>query len=145
MSGVSDTSPLPHRLRVLVADDNHDAADSLAAVLRLAGAEVEACYDGPAAVRAASWFCPNACLLDLVMPGMDGDEVALRLHDFSGCDPFLLIAVTARGDDEARLRTTRAGFHIHLVKPVDPRDILAALCDADWWLDEKAGLPRAMK
>src|SRR5439155_9088665 len=120
----TETTPLPRRLRVLVADDNRDAADSLAAVLRLAGAEVEACYNGPAALAVAGWFCPDACLLDLMMPGMDGDELAVRMHDLGGADRVLLVAVTARADEEARLRTRIAGFHLHLTKPVDPRDLL---------------------
>jgi CheY-like chemotaxis protein len=135
----SEAHLLTRPLRVLVADDNRDAADTLAELLRLAGAEVEACYDGPAAVRVASWFSPDACLLDLSMPGMDGDEVALRLHEAAGGDRFLLVAVTARGDDEARLRTRAAGFAVHLVKPVDPDGLLAVLSDADWWRSDVPG------
>jgi DNA-binding response OmpR family regulator len=135
----AEATPLPRRLRVLVADDNRDAADSLAQFLRLAGAEAEVRYDGPAALAAAGWFCPDACLLDLTMPGLDGDEVAARLHESGGADRVLLVAVTARGDDEARVRTHRAGFHLHFVKPVDPRDLLAALADADWWAGDRPG------
>jgi DNA-binding response OmpR family regulator len=70
---------------------------------------------------------------------MDGDEVAVRLHDLAGCERVLLVAVTARGDDEARMRTRGAGFALHLVKPVDPRDVLAALADVDWWRREHPG------
>jgi CheY-like chemotaxis protein len=126
---------LPRPLRVLVVDDNRDAADTLAAVLQMSGAVAEACYDGPAAVAVAQWFRPDVCLIDLAMPGMDGDELAIRLHDQVGTDRMLLVAVTARADDEARRRTRSAGFHLHMVKPVDPLDLLAALADADWWLD----------
>jgi two-component system OmpR family response regulator len=134
----AEATPMPRRLRVLVADDCRDAADTLAAVLRLAGVETAVCYDGPAALAAAGWFRPDACLLDLAMPGLDGDQVAVRLNQRAGADRVLLVAVTAWADDAARARTAGAGFDLHLVKPVDPRDLLAALADADWWLAARA-------
>ncbi len=128
-----DALPLPAPLRVLVVDDNRDAADTLRAVLAVAGAEVQVCYDGSTALAVAGWFCPDACVLDLSMPGMDGDELAFALQERAGGHPFLLLAVTALTGEAARARTRAARFDLHLTKPVDPDDLLAVLADADWW------------
>jgi len=115
------------RLRVLCVDDNRDATDSAVELLRLVGFEARACYDGPQALAAADEFAPDICLLDLNMPGMDGDELAGRLRDQAAGHPVLFVAVSARGDDESRRRTADAGFELHLVKPVDPHDFLEIL------------------
>jgi CheY-like chemotaxis protein len=112
---------------VLVVDDNHDAADALAEVLGLLGCTTRACYDGAAALGAAAEFRPDACLLDLVMPGMDGYELAARLRAGAGSRPLLLVATTALGGAEDRARTAIAGFHYHLVKPVDTPTLFDAL------------------
>ncbi|HJZ55149.1 MAG TPA: response regulator [Gemmataceae bacterium] len=117
--------PVP--LRVLCVDDYPDAADALAAILELLGYESRACYDGPSALAAVEQFCPDACLLDLVMPGMDGLELAACLKKRTGPRPLLLIATTALGTLEDRTRTAVVGFHYHLVKPVDTPALLAAL------------------
>ena len=106
-------------LRVLCVDDNRDLADSEAMVLELHGCEVEVCYDGPSALAAALRFGPDVCLIDLNMPGMDGCEVARRLKAWRRGHPVHLIAVTAHGSDEARVKTAAAGFDRHVVKPVD--------------------------
>jgi CheY-like chemotaxis protein len=113
--------------RILCVDDNHDAADSTADLLRIVGFEVRVCYDGPSALIVAGEFAPDVCLLDLNMPGMDGDELAPRLRGQAAGRPVLFAAVTARDDGEARCRTATAGFHLHLVKPVDPHDLLRLL------------------
>ena len=73
---------------------------------------------------AVETFRPSVCLLDLNMPGMDGDELAMRLQMRAGWRPMLLVAVTAMGDEASQARTAAAGFHLHLVKPVDPRRLL---------------------
>jgi CheY-like chemotaxis protein len=112
---------------VLVVDDNRDVADSAADLLRIVGFEARTCYDGPSALSAAGEFLPDVCLLDLNMPGMEGDEVARLLRDRAGGRPVLLVAVTAMGAEDARRRTTAAGFRLHLVKPVDPHDLLRVL------------------
>lgn len=119
------------RPRVLCVDDNRDAADSEAELLRLVGFDPRACYDGPSALRVAREFAPDVCLIDLHMPGMDGDELAARLKDEAGDRPVLLVAVTAMSNDESRSRTETAGFALHLVKPVDPHDLLR-LVDELW-------------
>lgn len=71
-------------LRVLCVDDNRDVADSTAELLRLVGFEARACYDGPTALAEAAAFLPSVCLIDLNMPGMDGDELATRLRAQAG-------------------------------------------------------------
>jgi two-component system, OmpR family, response regulator len=119
--------PFVH-LRVLVVDDTRDAADSLAHLLRLRGAEVRVCYDGRSALREAAEFRPDAGLFDVNMPGMDGCELARRLRDAAD-KPLLLMAITAiDGPEEAR-REEVAGFDLHLTKPADPARVIAALAD----------------
>jgi CheY-like chemotaxis protein len=122
---------------VLVVDDNHDQADSAAELFRLAGFEARACYDGPSALTLNREFLPDVCLLDLNMPGMDGDELAPRLREQTAGRPVLFVAVTAMGNDESRRRTEEAGFHMHLVKPVDPHDMLR-IVDELWRVLEEA-------
>jgi two-component system, OmpR family, response regulator len=119
----ADESPV---LRVLCVDDNRDAANSLGILLELCGYESRVCYDGWAALEAAESFHPDVCILDLTMPGMDGDELGHRLRKLAWARQIPLVAVTALGDDNARRRTTQAGFDLHLTKPVDP-DRLANL------------------
>jgi CheY-like chemotaxis protein len=112
---------------VLVVDDHPDAADALAAVLELLDCPVRACHDGPGALAVAAEFQPQVCLLDLMMPGMDGLELAARLRERAGGRPLLLVATTALGDLEARTQTALAGFHDHLTKPVDAAALIALL------------------
>jgi CheY-like chemotaxis protein len=119
--------PPPTRLRVLCVDDNRDAADALAALLDLLGHHTRACYDGPAALAVADEFHPDACLLDLLMPGMDGVELAGLLQARADRQPFLVVATTALGSLEDRTRTALAGFHYHLVKPIDTAALVSAL------------------
>ena len=115
------------RLHVLYVDDNRDVADSAAELLRIAGFEVRVCYDGPTALAVSRNFTPSICLLDLDMPGMNGDELAVRLREQSVDGAILVVAVTARSDDVASSRIAAAGFNLHLVKPVDPHDLLRIL------------------
>ena len=114
-------------MRVLVVDDHPDAADSLAAVLELLDCPVQACYSGLSALAVAEAFDPQVCLLDLVMPQMDGLELASRLKARAGGRPLLLVATTALGDAESKARTALAGFHYHLTKPVDVSTLIDAL------------------
>ena len=110
--------PLAHR-RVLVVDDNHDAADSLGMLLEFLGAEVKIVHDGRAALEAMNTFNPSAVLLDLGMPGMNGLEVARRMREDPKFRHTTLVAVTGWGQREDRRRTHEAGFDHHLVKPAD--------------------------
>lgn len=114
-------------VKVLVADDNRDAADTIAALVEANGGEARACYDGISALVAAGEFHPDVCLLDMAMPGMDGDQVAAHIRAADPDHRVALVAITALGSDEARRRTERAGFDLHLVKPVDPDLVLSAV------------------
>ncbi|HEX4333843.1 MAG TPA: ATP-binding protein [Usitatibacter sp.] len=105
--------------RVLVVDDNEDAADSLGMLLEFLGAEVRVVHDGFAALEALSTFQPAAVLLDLGMPGMNGLEVARRMREDPRAKGALLVALTGWGQREDRRRTMEAGFDYHLVKPAD--------------------------
>jgi signal transduction histidine kinase/ActR/RegA family two-component response regulator len=105
--------------RVLVVDDNRDAADSLGAVLTLLGADVFVAHDGPSALDAVTRYRPTVVLLDIGMDGMDGYEVARQVRDNPGNASIVLIALTGWGQDEDRRRTAAAGFDYHLVKPAD--------------------------
>jgi PAS domain S-box-containing protein len=114
--------------RVLVVDDNDDAAQSLALVLRLAGHHVQVAHDGPEALALAGAHGPEVVLLDIGLPGMDGYEVATRLREMDGLAGALLVAVTGYGQDEDRRRTRAAGIALHLTKPVaieELRDLVA--------------------
>jgi CheY-like chemotaxis protein len=126
-------------VKVLVADDNRDAADTLAALIEVHGGVTRTCYDGPSAVAEAGRFRPDVCLLDLNMPGMDGDQVAACIHDQFPDLHTRLVAVTALGSDEARRRTARAGFDLHFVKPVDPDRLMTVV----YTLGGPSGLARA--
>ena len=120
----------PKALRVLVVDDNADTADTLARLLELEGHQVRRAHDGPTALAAASAFRPDAVVLDLGLPGMDGFEVARRLRrDRHGGREPVLVAVSGYGRDEDRTRSRQAGFDHHLVKPTEIdhlRSVLAA-------------------
>lgn len=105
--------------RILVVDDNHDSAESLALFLRLVGNTVEVAYDGPTALVAARVLRPDLILLDIGLPGMDGYEVARCLRQEPGLERALLVAQTGWGQAEDRRRSSDAGFDHHLVKPVD--------------------------
>ena len=106
-------------LRVLVVDDNTDAADMLAAVLSAKGYQTRVAHDGPAALLTAEKFRPAIAFLDLGLPVMDGYELATRLHEIPELRNLRLIAVTGYGQESDRRKTRQAGFHHHLVKPVD--------------------------
>lgn len=104
--------------RVLVVDDNADAAEMLATALAAFGHEVVVAHDGPHALELVERFWPDAAVLDIGLPVMDGHELARRLRA-RGLERCFLVAVTGYGQDEDRVRSQEAGFDAHLVKPVD--------------------------
>ena len=106
--------------RILVADDNRDAADSLAVILRIAGHDVRTAYDGHQALDVAETFKPSLALLDLGMPRVNGHDTARRLRETEHGRNIVIIALTGWGQPEDRNRSLAAGFDHHLVKPVDP-------------------------
>jgi len=105
-------------MRILCADNDQDAADSLGMLLKLLGYRTRICYDGVCALKAAEEFRPHVCILDYKMPGMSGCELACRLSHQPRRPP-ILIAATAFGSEHMRRATAAAGFHLHLVKPRD--------------------------
>jgi signal transduction histidine kinase/ActR/RegA family two-component response regulator len=107
------------RLRLLVVDDNRDAADSLAVLLELLGAEVHLAYAGADALLAVEAHRPDVVLLDIGMPEMDGYEVARRIRERTGTGGPTLIALSGWGQEEDLRRTREAGFDHHLIKPAD--------------------------
>jgi CheY-like chemotaxis protein len=107
-----------------VVDDNRDAADTLAMLVKGLGASVRVAYDGAAALEILPIFAPDIVLLDLGMPGMDGYEVARRIRQLPTGAGIMLVAVTGWGEEKDQHRTREAGFDHHLVKPVR----LEALC-----------------
>lgn len=113
----SADAPVRHRL--LIVDDNQDAAVSLAMLLRFQGHEVRVAHDGPAALQLATSYKPELVFLDIGMPGMDGYEVARRWRSIPGSESTVLAALTGWGQPEDRRRTTEAGFDHHLLKPLE--------------------------
>ncbi len=118
----ADTPPAcPH---ILCVDDNHDVSDTCALLLRVCGFDAHACYGGHEALQAARETPPDLCFIDLNMPGMEGDELAVRLRALAPERPMTLVALTAMSGEEDFRRTAAAGFTAHLVKPADPEAII---------------------
>ncbi|MDE2264061.1 MAG: response regulator [Gammaproteobacteria bacterium] len=108
------------KLRVLIADDNRDAADSLSMLLSMDGYEVRTVYGGRAAVSAIETFRPDVALLDIGMPEMDGYAAAKAIRQQRGGVDTYLVAITGWGQQEDKRRALEAGFATHVTKPVDP-------------------------
>jgi signal transduction histidine kinase/DNA-binding response OmpR family regulator len=113
-------------LCVLVVDDNHDVAESTAVLLRLVGCEVHLAHDGEEALRLVPRVRPDAVLLDIGLPRMNGYEVAERIRSDPENREILIVAVSGYGQQEHRLRSKQAGFDQHVVKPIDP-SVLSSL------------------
>jgi CheY-like chemotaxis protein len=105
--------------RVLIVDDNEDAANSLAMILTLSGHETASVYTAADALERARAFRPDVVLLDIGLPGMDGYEVARKMRELPGLKDIRLVAVTGYGRSDDRLRARDAGFDDHLTKPVE--------------------------
>jgi PAS domain S-box-containing protein len=118
-----------NRQRLLVVDDNRDAADSLAAMLRLSGYPVQVAYDGGGAMALAEAARPDVMVLDIGMPQTSGYDVARWVRRQPWGAAVRLIALTGWGQDEDRRRTREAGFDLHLTKPVDPDRLFAVLAE----------------
>ncbi|HEY6125180.1 MAG TPA: response regulator, partial [Steroidobacteraceae bacterium] len=111
------------RGRVLVADDNRDAAESLALVLRFSGYEVSIAFGGAEALEIGQRERPRAAIIDIGMPGMSGHEVARRMRLEAWGRNSVLIALTGWGQEQDKQAAKAAGFDAHLTKPVDPDDL----------------------
>ncbi len=126
---VASDRPIDARQRILVVDDNQDAALSLAMLLRILGNEVETAHDGRSALQAFVEFRPSVVLLDLGMPDMSGYEVARRLRELPRFQQVSLVALTGWGQEDDRRKTHEAGFDDHLVKPVNVDALQVLLAD----------------
>jgi CheY-like chemotaxis protein/two-component sensor histidine kinase len=119
----SATSSSAPACRVLVVDDNLDAADTVAMFLQIEGHVVQTASDGPQALTSAATFHPDVVVLDIGLPQVDGYEVARRLRELAPTRKALLIALTGYGQKGDQEQALRSGFDFHLVKPADPRDL----------------------
>ena len=127
-----DSNAAVAAMRVLVVDDNEDAALALAALLEMLGYKVRTAFGGEAAVRAAAEFHPHLALLDIGMPGMNGLEACRAIRALPHGGTITLVAVTGWGQEEDLQMSEAAGFDHHLVKPVDPQaltGLIAALAE----------------
>lgn len=115
------------RRRILIADDNRDAADSLSMLLELQGHEVRVAHRGHAAISLALSFRPDAAVLDIGMPDLSGYEVAEGLRRLPWGSDLQLIALTGWGQESDRRQALEAGFDHHLIKPVDPQQLASLL------------------
>ena len=113
--------------RILVVDDNRDAADSLGMLLRMQGADVQVVDNGPAALAALTTYGPSVVLLDIGMPGMDGYELARRMRQQQDSADVTLIALTGWGQEQDRRLSKQAGIDYHLIKPVDWESLVSLL------------------
>lgn len=114
-------------LRVLVIEDNRDAADTLRMLLDIAGHDVDVVYTGDGGLRAALELKPDVVVSDIGLPGMDGFEIARELRRHEEMSGTRLIAVTGYGQEENRRKAAESGFEACFVKPVDPAILLAQL------------------
>jgi len=125
-------APLPALdLSVLVVDDNRDVAESTAVLLRMAGCDAHVAYDGDEALRAMPRVRPDAVLLDIGLPRMNGYQVAERIRAEPDYRRTLIVAVSGYGQEEHRLQSQRSGFDYHIVKPIDP-PLLTGLLASLW-------------
>jgi CheY-like chemotaxis protein len=121
----------PRRFRILVVDDNHDSALSLAMMLSIMGHETRTAHDGESAVEAAEAFLPEVVLLDIGLPKLNGYEVAQRIRERPWGRSMFLIAVTGWGQDEDRQRSSEVGLDVHMVKPIEPSELERLLAGID--------------
>jgi CheY-like chemotaxis protein len=123
---VPESSP-PVHARLLIVDDNNDAADLLGELLRTHGYQVQVATSGDRAVALLADFAPDAAILDIGLPGMDGYELARRIRADRRHGRMRLVALTGYGRDVDREHARDAGFDEHLVKPVMPHDLMQTL------------------
>jgi CheY-like chemotaxis protein len=122
-SGTENADAASTARRILVVDDNADAANSLKVLLRIWGHDVEIAHSGAAALQLAREFDPELVFLDIGLPEINGYEVARRLRGMVGSENAKIIALSGYGAAHDHLRSKKAGFDLHLVKPVDPRSL----------------------
>lgn len=133
-------APAGSGLRLLVADDNRDAAESLALLMEVDGHTVHIAHDGQAALEMAQRLRPDACILDIGMPGMDGNAVARRLRETLPGQRMMIVAVTGRSHEGDKARSLAAGFDLYFTKPVPLGSLMGRLAQ---WRDEVEAVPPA--
>jgi len=119
----------PHTVRLLVVDDNQDAAELLTELLGAKGYATRVAFDGPTGLQVAREFQPHLAILDVGLPVMDGYELASKLRQEPTLQSLKLVALTGYGQESDRHRARVAGFDVHLVKPIDPGQLLRTLDD----------------
>ncbi|MGH8126663.1 MAG: response regulator [Rhodanobacteraceae bacterium] len=130
----SPAEPVPgsvRPLRVLIVDDNVDAASSIATLLTAQGHQTEAVYSSKDALKAIGSFRPDVALLDIGLPEMDGYELASRLRELQTCNGMRIVALTGYGQPDDRQRALDSGFDDHLVKPIDFRILERTLAGSE--------------
>ncbi|HTU18150.1 MAG TPA: response regulator [Gemmataceae bacterium] len=130
VSPVGGTGVSPVARRVLIVDDNVDAAHSLRMLMEIGGHEAHLCYDGQSALTEAKKFRPEVVLLDIGLPGLDGLEVARRLRAMNLAPRPMLVALTGYGQNDDVRRSREAGFDHHFVKPTDPQALMTLMASA---------------
>ena len=115
-------------LRIVIADDNRDAAESLAMLLRMDGHQVSVAHDGAAALDIVDAVRPHVAVLDIGMPGLNGYQVAQRIRSSMMTEPIVLVALTGWGQARDLERAKAAGFDHHLIKPAEPQPAAIADC-----------------
>jgi CheY-like chemotaxis protein len=125
----SDPAAAPPARRILVVDDNADAAESLAALLAIDGNETHTAHDGVEAVQAAERLRPDVVLLDIGLPKLSGLEACRRIREQPWGKDMVLVALTGLGQDDDRVNSRAAGFDRHMVKPVDYPTLMRLLSE----------------
>ena len=129
-TAATEAGPAGGGLRVLVADDNDDAAATLAMLIEAQGHQVEIAHDGLQAIQKAQEFAPDVAFLDIGMPRLNGLEAARRLRELRDVKPMVIVALTGWGQPKDRQRTLDAGFDAHLVKPPKLKELTEVLAEA---------------
>ncbi len=119
LQAAESETPSTTACRILVVDDNRDAAKTLALLLKLSGNETLTAYDGVQALEAATTFLPDVILLDIGLPNLNGYEVCRRIREQSSGEKTVIVALTGWGQEEDREKSVKAGFNGHMVKPVE--------------------------
>ena len=116
--------------RVLIVDDNLDAAETLAMMLDILGQQTQQAHDGHAAVTMAAEYKPDLIFMDIGLPGLSGHEAAQKIRGELGMDGIYMIALSGYGTEDDRRKSLQAGFNAHMVKPLDPSTLPGLLASA---------------
>jgi CheY-like chemotaxis protein len=117
--------------RVLIVDDNLDAAETLAMMLEMLGQQTRQAHEGNGALRVAQEYNPDVIFMDIGLPGLSGHEVVTRMRRELGMTDAYIIALSGYGTEEDRRKSFHAGFDTHLVKPLDPSALPGILASAE--------------